>query len=227
MLGETGWFIPSVDQYGATGTITSTLASPWSRSAGYTHFQSDGTAKYLTSTVNTIGGLNKITLHMVVHRSSAATNTALGFGITNTTALNMIWSSAESIVYFGPGVTSRCGTVNTGIQTTGIVHITLVYNGATAMRVFVNGIEQTTTLTSVPSSTYTAGAATFRVGAQFNNGSYSTGLLEASAYQRILSNDEIRKLSMRPGIAYEANHRRSYKAAAVTGNRRRRLLVGS
>lgn len=95
------------------------------------------------------------------------------------------------------------------------------------IRIYINGIQKavsTSATAAMPS-----GTGAIRIGRQqsvaqgFLNGS----IYEIRIYSRELSQKEAALLSLRPGISQELAPRRRSSVQVVTGNRRRRLLVGA
>ena len=95
--------------------------------------------------------------------------------------------------------------------------------GAWTIDFYINGkLDSSVTTATNPSATGT----TVSIG-QDAGGFWSGSIADLRVYNRAVRSSEIATLSQRPGIAYEMMYRRRASVQVITGNRRRRLLVGA
>ncbi len=168
-------------------------------------------------------GLTQCTLQAWIYRA-ASTGDAINVGTSTTNSLSVIWYSDNKLYLYGPGNAS--GSFNTAANTnTGWCHVSLAYNGTADLRVSLNGTQLANTFSAgiAPAASLTSGA--LEIGREYHNGIVATTFSEVSLFSGLVPEAKNRIYATRPGIAYETIHRRSYKSAAVAGNRRRRLLL--
>ena len=114
------------------------------------------------------------------------------------------------------------------------IHVAGTYDGrggasaSDGLEVYINGANATNARGNTGAG-YVAMeplAANVEIGRLGDVGDFANGkMTDVGLYDRILTPNEIRTLAKRPNIAYELKRRRVYSAA--TGNRRRRLLIGT
>lgn len=104
-------------------------------------------------------------------------------------------------------------------------HLAFTRNGASAS-IFVDGVDVTPTLSGASAAALQPNTTTKTIGRTltiYSNGAFT----DYRIYRRSLTQNEIKLLASRPGIANELAPRRRSSVAVAAFNRRRRLLVGA
>jgi hypothetical protein len=111
---------------------------------------------------------------------------------------------------------------------TGLNHYAMQYRANASTQIWINGVAQSVTVTGNGGASATgSGMTTFWIGREIANGYQIGSYVDLAVHNRLLSNNEIKTLAMRPGIAYELAPRRRSSVQVAAFNRRRRLLVGA
>ena len=99
------------------------------------------------------------------------------------------------------------------------------YSRVTGITTYVDGIE----VGNASNAGYgdLSSTQTLQLGRYPAASSFAGNLDDVRVYNRLLSGWEIKLLATRRGIAYEMASRRRSSVQVVTGNRRRRLLIGA
>lgn len=116
--------------------------------------------------------------------------------------------------------------VNSGITPSvdDLTHVAFVNDGSNRT-IFVNGVQAATATTSLqPGTVETAIIGSWDIGP---GDTPNCRLYDLRLYNRVLSTGDVRTLSTRPTIAYEAAVRRTIWESDATGRRRRLLCAGA
>jgi hypothetical protein len=130
---------------------------------------------------------------------------------------------------FGTGNGTSQSLAGTGVSASlnVLTHLVGVKNNATN-KLYVNGIEVASASTHAGS--VTVGNNTTLIGALRTDDTLlnlNGQVFGVTCWDRELTLSEIKMLSSRRGIAYELAPRRRSSVQVITGNRRRRLLIGA
>jgi hypothetical protein len=225
LLGKTGMTLrdtgPGRYHAPATNFNTDTM---WAITKGYHSVQwASATIQYCKATLPATNifdmGLNPFTLSCWCVVSSATNFPYL--------ILKGDWLEGGSTTNYGIGINSNtirilCGTATVTVAhtyTADLLHICGTFAGGASgtLRLFKNGTEITSG--AGPASSTAEKPYMIIGGLRPSSDSFAGNILEASVYNRLLTNSEITLLSSRPGISYETTHRRSYKAVSASAFR--------
>jgi hypothetical protein len=232
-LGPSGLVLRDQSGYGNHGTLTSMdPGTDWTTTLGRYSLDFDGVNDVVDcGTPPGINGATYASYSVWLWRSSTGMTCAVGGSAGNSTngdRFSCIWFSDGNLYFSHGGGVLFSSLALTG---TGLNHIAVNYDGskstnATRFRAWVNGSERTLTFSgTVPAVLPTV--TPWTLGKDASNRFGAGRILDCMLFARNLNANEIRILSMRPGIAYELSPRRRSAAAVAAFNRRRRLLLGS
>ena len=216
-LGPTGLTLREWSGFQNNGVLTN--GPTWAANQGKYALSFDGSNDYVDTgnTVLRLGGLSQLT--MMLWASRATASSAVTMSVISGSDYLAIAPWIDGNVYFqiSPFTPS---IVDTSLD---FNHWAMTLSGSN-LRGYKNGIEVLNT--SGPSVVPTI-SSSLLFGYYSSATRYSAGLMDdARIYNRALSQQEIRTLASRRGIAYELAPRRR-SSSAVQFNRRRRLLLGA
>jgi hypothetical protein len=232
-LGPTGLTLRDWSGYGNHGTLTSMdPGTDWTTTLGRYSLDFDGVNDVVDcGTPPGINGATYASYSVWLWRSSTGITCAVGGSAGNSTngdRFSCIWFSDGNVYFSHGGGVLFSSLALTG---TGLNHIAVNYDGskstnATRFRAWANGSERTLTFSgTVPAVLPTV--TPWTLGKDSSNRFGAGRILDCMLFARNLNANEIRILSMRPGIAYELAPRRRSSLQVAAFNRRRRLLIGA
>ena len=231
-LGPTGLTLRDWSKLGNHGTLTN--GPSWAASQGRYAISVDGTDDNVVSlTAKTLSKTPGLSISQWIFRNALTQKGAFfkcgspvsntGYGLSVGEVANSDFSG-DTLNFLLEGVAyASCGVT---LEATRWYHIALIIVGNTA-KAYLNGVlvATNTSYTLLDPANATLYIGGYSTGGGINR--YMTGMVDdCIAYQRVLSDNEIRLLASRRGIAYELAPRRRSRVA-VQFNRRRRLLLGA
>jgi len=230
-LGPTGLTLRDWSGGCNHGTFFNASASTsWSVSAGrYTVDFPTSANEYVSCANPQLGGSSQMTLSYWLIRTGN-NSAANGNGVVGAWGLQGVGSSNQFVSLFVSNAirfTVGAGTVvgvtaSQSIDLGSLYHIACIYDGA-AVQIYVNGMLGGS---AAISGAIVAGTGQLRFGNYAVSEQSICSIDDVRIYPRAVSQNEIRLLASRRGIAYELAPRRR-SSSAVQFNRRRRLLLGS
>lgn len=245
-LGPTGLTLRDWSGYGNHGTLTNGAA--FTVSGGSNAIAFDASNDYVAvggSGVYNFDRTQQVSLSAWVRPSSVA---GVAYGVIDKSSLsppNAGWSMvlfnrtslvANAVSLFLTNTTTTneievCSPAGS-ISASRWQHICATYDGtstAAGVQIYINGIAQTKTTTRNNLSASITTSISPSIGArQSGAGQVLNGAIaDCAIHYRVLSANEINILASRRGIAYEQAPRRRSSVQVITGNRRRRLLIGA
>jgi hypothetical protein len=229
-LGPTGTTIRDWSGYGNHGTLTNmTLSSAWQQSGGRYSTLFAGTTQHIdtgnSSLFDFASGDFSASLWLKITTADRGVlgtlnSTPRGWGL-------YVWSTSPYVNWFAYGASStndnRKGTSD--LRDSRWHMIAANYSRVTGITTYVDGIE----VGNASNAGYgdLSSTQTLQLGRYPAASSFAGNLDDVRVYNRLLSGWEIKLLATRRGIAYEMASRRRSSVQVVTGNRRRRLLIGA
>lgn len=231
-LGPTGVTLRDWSGRNNHGALTNfTASSAWQISGGRYAINCDGTNDFIDCGSTVPKPSNALTISMWFNRSASGVVVPFGqYDVSGTYAylLEQFSDNKYYMTVSGNGTTVAAFTSTAADTASGQwTHFLATYSPA-GIDVFKNGQAIAgTTSGSLPSAIYASSSAAVRIGRYASV--YMSALVDdCRLYNAVLSQSQIRMLSLRRGIAYElAPRRRSSVQVAASFNRRRRLLVGA
>lgn len=222
-LGPTGLALRDWSGFGNHGTLTGMAAGTAWRADQKPTLNFDGTDDFV-SCGSTVPQPAQLSLSFWFKPTGTITAFDALIGRATTDA----WANGFG-AFFQTSTTIRfySGLYSSNFATSGAIiandwnHVVGIH-GPT-LRIVLNGVEGTA---GTPS--FIAAAASFEIGRLASNMYNINGNMDdVRLYNRVLSSTEIKLLQSRRGIAYEIAPRHRSSVQVITGNRRRRLLIGA
>ena len=218
-LGNTGLSLR--DWSGSQNNGTLTNGPTWGVSDGRQALDFDG----VNDSVNCGGGIptssiTAMTQSVWVRNDVAATNKAIvGWYDGNGIFIQSRIDASDGFLVVAGGSSSWGQTLHT---TEGLwLHAALVYDGtltgdSNRLKLYVNGVQKSLGFQGAIPSAISLGG-NLKIGDVGSLGRYWNGLItDIRIYNRALSQQEVRTLATRPGIAYELAQRKTYFIQAAT-----------
>lgn len=230
-LGPTGLTLRDWSEKRSHGAVIGITASNvFTTSSGRYALQFSGASGYVNcGRVPSVEGVSNLTASWWFKQNSLS---------QNVTAFSRRGASGSDAMYFGVsgGLLYLCQTNTSTAYATYATndtlwhHVVALFDGtkatnATRMRLVFDGVEVALSFVATIGTTVTSNTNDMFFG-RFAT-AYSTGLIDdLRLYNRTLTVSEAVNLYRRPGIAYELAPRRRANQI-ITGNRRRRMLIGA